>query len=70
MEAGPPASYLTLAEGLVVLTLAGAEAQALPEPTANPAAMEVSPDDVSQSPAEHGAKGAGRRLWDWITGRY
>ena len=60
----------SIAEGLVVLSLSGAQARALPEPAANPAAMELTPGDVSEGPAEHGAKGALRRLWDWMTGRY
>lgn len=57
-------------ERLVVLSLSAAEAHALPAPPENPAAMKVTADDVAEAPTEHGAKGLGRRLWDWVSGRY
>jgi hypothetical protein len=60
----------SLHERAVILALSAAEARALPEPPENPAAMAVSPDDVAEPPAEHGAKNLVRRVWDWISGRY
>jgi hypothetical protein len=60
----------SIAERLVVLSLSADEARALPEPSLNPATMDVSPEDVAESRAEYGVKGAFRRLRDWITGRY
>jgi uncharacterized protein YrrD len=50
----------------VVLTLDAATAEALPEPSANPAAMEAGPDDVEQSELERKL----RRAWDLISGNY
>ena len=50
----------------VVLTVSAAEAERLPEPTDNPATVEVAPDDVV--PDDLGDKL--RRAWDRISGRY
>ena len=50
----------------VVLTIDGAEAERLPEPSANPAQVSVSPDDVV--PDE--LKDKLRRAWDRISGKY
>jgi len=50
----------------VVLTLDAHRAEALPEPSENPAAVQVNPADAEES--ELSAKL--RRAWDWISGRY
>jgi uncharacterized protein YrrD len=50
----------------VVLNVPAAEAERLPEPTANPATVAVEPDDVL--PDDLGDKL--RRAWDLISGRY
>jgi uncharacterized protein YrrD len=50
----------------VVLDLDAADAEALPEPSANPAAMEARPDDAEESELERKL----RRAWDRITGNY
>ncbi|HEY3021439.1 MAG TPA: PRC-barrel domain-containing protein [Solirubrobacteraceae bacterium] len=50
----------------VVLTLDAASADALPEPSANPAALDVNPADAEES--ELTAKL--RRAWDYLSGRY
>jgi hypothetical protein len=48
-------------EGLVMLKIDGAAAAELPKPEANPGAMRVSANDFGG--------GAGRRLWNRLTGR-
>lgn len=53
-------------EGGVVLTLDVAGAERLPEPSANPAALRVDPDDVVEGELQRKL----RRAWDWITGNY
>ena len=50
----------------VVLTLNAADAGRLPEPSANPAAIDVNPADAEES--ELSAKL--RRAWDFLSGRY
>jgi hypothetical protein len=50
----------------VLLTLDARDAQRLPEPSANPAALEVDPDDAARSDLELKL----RRAWDYLTGRY
>jgi uncharacterized protein YrrD len=50
----------------VVLDLDAAEAERLPEPTANPAVMEATPDDAEGSELERKL----RRAWDRISGNY
>ena len=50
----------------VVLTLSGAEAEALPRPSANPATLEATPDDTV--PDRLGDKL--RRAWDLLSGNY
>ena len=52
-------------ERAVVLTLTAAEAEALPEPSENPAVME---DDPSEHEGRLGHKL--RRAWDLISGNY
>jgi hypothetical protein len=49
-----------------VLTIPGAEAARLPEPSANPAAMSADPDDVLDSRLAQRL----RRAWDRISGNY
>jgi hypothetical protein len=50
----------------VVLALSAADAARLPEPSANPAALDVNPADAEES--ELSAKL--RRAWDFLSGRY
>jgi hypothetical protein len=50
----------------VVLTLGAAEAERLPEPSANPAALAADPDDT----APHGLSDKLRRAWDLVSGKY
>jgi hypothetical protein len=50
----------------VVLTVDAAAARDLPEPGPNPAAMEASPDDVTESELERKLRWA----WDRISGNY
>ncbi|HEX3277058.1 MAG TPA: hypothetical protein VHR40_00940 [Thermoleophilaceae bacterium] len=50
----------------VVLTIDAAAAEGLPKPRKNPAAMEASPDDVTDSELERKL----RRAWDLISGNY
>lgn len=50
----------------VVLIVPGAEADALPKPSANPAALTVGPDDAG--PDDLGDKL--KRAWNLITGKY
>jgi PRC-barrel domain len=49
----------------VVLTISAADAESLPEPTANPGSLEAGPDDVG--PRDLGEKL--RRAWDLISGK-
>jgi len=49
----------------VVLDLDAAEAERLPEPSANPAVMEAGPDDVEGSDLERKLRSA----WDRISGK-
>jgi uncharacterized protein YrrD len=53
-------------EGGVVLKLDAEAAKGLREPTANPATMSASPDDVTDSELERKL----RRAWDLISGNY
>jgi hypothetical protein len=50
----------------VVLSIDAAAADSLPKPSANPATMEASPDDVTESALERKL----RRAWDLISGNY
>jgi uncharacterized protein YrrD len=50
----------------VVLKLDAAAAERLPKPSRNPAAMEASPDDVTESGLERKL----HRAWDLISGNY
>jgi hypothetical protein len=53
-----------------VLDLAAGDAHHLPEPTAAPAAMEVTPDDAAGRGAGGELGAALRRAWDRISGNY
>jgi hypothetical protein len=50
----------------VVLTLTAAEAEALPEPSENPAVMEDDPSEPGSSPVTDKL----RRAWDLLSGNY
>ena len=50
----------------VVLTLDRSAAQNLPEPSENPAAMAVDPDDTAEGELQRKL----RRAWDYISGNY
>jgi hypothetical protein len=50
----------------VVLALDAADAERLPEPSANPATMSALPDDTVEGELERKL----RRAWDLISGRY
>jgi hypothetical protein len=50
----------------VVLSLDAADAERLPEPSANPATMSAEPDDTVEGELERKL----RRAWDLISGRY
>jgi hypothetical protein len=50
----------------VVLKLTAAEAEGLPEPTANPGALEADADDAPPG----GLSGKLQRAWDLISGNY
>jgi PRC-barrel domain len=50
----------------VVLTVDAAAAEALPEPSGNPASMDAGPEDTL--PSDLGDKL--RRAWDYLSGRY
>jgi uncharacterized protein YrrD len=52
----------------VLLKVDGTEAHSLPEPSENPAALEVSPDDVAEG-GEDALKRKLRRAWDLISGK-
>ena len=49
-----------------MLTLDAAAAEGLHQPSANPATMEASPDDVTESELERKL----RRAWDLLSGNY
>jgi hypothetical protein len=52
----------------VLLKLDRQEAERLPEPSANPASLEVTPDDVAEDD-EGALKRKLRRAWDLISGK-
>jgi uncharacterized protein YrrD len=52
----------------VLLKIDRQEAERLPEPSANPAALEVTPDDVAEDD-EGALKRKLRRAWDLISGK-
>ena len=53
-------------ENLVTLKIGAAEAERLPKPGRNPAAMRVNPDDTVKASGRRRA----RRIWDRISGNY
>jgi hypothetical protein len=57
-------------ERLVVLGLSAEDARGLPVPTANPAALAVSPEDTVEPGGSNRAGDAVRRAWDLISGKY
>jgi uncharacterized protein YrrD len=50
----------------VVLTVDAAQAESLPEPSANPAELEIGPDDLVKDEPRDKL----RRAWDRISGKY
>jgi hypothetical protein len=59
-----------LYERLVVLKITAEQAARLREPSPSPASVSLSPDDVAPTGSAGKVRGAARRLWDRITGRY
>lgn len=57
-------------ERLVVLTISADEARRLSEPTANPAVVEPTPDDIAGDTPGATVRDVARRTWDRITGKY
>lgn len=54
----------------VVLSLTAEQAGHLPDPDANPAVLEATPDDVAPESASEQVGDALRRAWDRISGKY
>jgi hypothetical protein len=54
----------------VVLTLDAAACRSLPRPSANPAAIEASPDETVEQGVGEELHDKLRRAWDLISGRY
>ena len=59
-----------LYERLVTLTITAEEARQLSEPSAGPAVIDVSPDDVAGDRDHHPVRDAARKTWDRLTGNY
>jgi hypothetical protein len=59
-----------LYERAVVLSIASEHAHHLPDPTANPAALAVQPDDTVHHSAGQELGDLLRRAWDRISGNY
>jgi hypothetical protein len=59
-----------LYERLVVLTLTSAQVRELSEPTAGPAVLDVSADDIAGETTGDKVKDAARRTWDRLSGNY
>ena len=59
-----------LYERLVTLKLTADETRALDEPSPSPAAVRVSPDDISGDNPGGRTRGVLRRAWDRISGKY
>ena len=56
---------------LVILEMTAEEARRLPEPTASPAAVDLTADDISaEDTAGDKVRDAARRAWDRISGNY
>jgi hypothetical protein len=58
-----------LYERLVVLTITAEQARQLSEPSAGPAVIDVSADDVAGERG-HPVRDAARKTWDRLTGNY
>ena len=54
----------------VVLKLSSDDAQHMPEPTANPASMEATPDDIAGDTTGDSIAHTLRRAWNRISGNY
>jgi hypothetical protein len=59
-----------LYERLVVLTIAAEQARQLSEPSAGPAVVDVSADDVAGDTTGDKVKDAAKRTWDRLSGNY
>jgi hypothetical protein len=59
-----------LYERAVVLTLSSGDAQHMPEPTASPAVMEPTPDDIAGDTTGDTIAHRLRQAWDRISGNY
>jgi PRC-barrel domain len=59
-----------LYERLVVLTIGAEQARGLPEPSAGPAVVDVSADDVAGDTRGDRVKDAAKRTWDRLSGNY
>jgi hypothetical protein len=59
-----------LYERLVVLTIAAEQARQLSEPSAGPAVVDVSADDVAGDTTGDRVKDAAKRTWDRLSGNY
>jgi hypothetical protein len=57
-------------ERLVILTISAQRARELAEPTANPAVLEPTADDLAGSTPGDTVRSAARRTWDRITGAF
>jgi hypothetical protein len=57
-------------ERLVILEITGYDAHSLPEPTASPAAVDLTADDITEDTAGDKVRDAARRAWDRISGKY
>jgi hypothetical protein len=57
-------------ERLVVLSISGDDVRRLSEPSASPAVVEVSADDIAGDTTGGKVRDAARRTWDRITGKY
>ncbi len=55
---------------LVVLEMTADEARRLPEPTASPAAVDLTADDITEDTGGDRVRDAARRVWDRISGNY
>ena len=59
-----------LFERLVVLEMTAEDARQLPEPSASPAAVDLSPDDIAGDTPGDKVRFAAKRAWDRISGNY
>lgn len=55
---------------LVILDMTADDARRLPEPTASPAAVDVTADDIAGDTTGDRVRDAARRAWDRISGNY